>query len=590
MRRTLRLPLSALALPLLGGALAAQSTTRISVDSAGNEARGPSSSPAFSYDGRFVAFESQAANLVPGDTNGMRDIFVVELATGLVERVSISDTGAQADSLCTRPSLSHDGRYVAFHSGASTLVPGDTNGLSDVFVRDRLLGTTRLVSVTPGGTPGNSLSSFGALSADGRCVAFSSLATDLVAGDTNGTIDVFVRDLAAGTTERVSVSSAGLQSDGYSTFAAISADGRCVAFQSVATNLVPGDTNGQGDIFVRDRLSGTTERVSSATGGAEADGASSIAALSADGRFVAFQSTATNLVPGDTNGMDDVFVRDRLAGTTVRVSVSLSGGQGDQPSVAPAISADGRSVAFVCQSEILIPGDTNFQRDVIVHDLVSGDLERLSIDSFALECDGMSIAVALDASGTRAVFQSYGDNLVANDTNNAPDVFLRLRGPFHPLSCAGDGSLPQPCPCGNSGAPGHGCANSAVAAGGLLEGEGGTALDEITLVAHDLLPHALAIFLQGDTFVSGGFVFGDGLRCVSGALRRLYVMHAEFGVASAPGPYDLGLRGRAQALGDPLPPGSLRGYQVYYRDPDANFCPAPSGNTWNVTNAVEVQW
>ena len=587
MTRPALTPLAALLFALPS---AAQTTTRISVDSAGNEAQGTSSGPAISRDGRFAAFESSAANLVPNDTNNTRDIFVVELATGIVELVSVSDSGAQANTLCTKPSLSHDGRFVAYHSGSNTLVPGDTNGVPDVFVRDRLLGTTRIVSVTPAGTPGNSISSFAAISADGRCVAFSSLATDLVAGDTNNATDIFVRDLVAGTTERVSVSSTGAQADGYSTFAAISDDGRFVAFQSVATNLVPGDTNGMPDIFVRDRLLGTTERASVDSLGVESDGASTISAISADGRFVAFQSTATNLVPGDTNGVDDVFLRDRVAGTTVRVSVSITGGEGDQPNVAPSISADGRVVAFICLSEVLIAGDTNLVRDALVRDLVSGDLENLSLDSAAVQSDGMTSSVALDGSGTRAVFQSYGENLVPNDTNSAPDVFLRLRGPFHPSSCAGDGSLPTACPCGNTGALGHGCANSEVAAGGVLEGEGGTGLDEVTLVAHDLLPHALAIVLQGDSLSSGGLLFGDGVRCVGGALRRLYVLHAQFGTLSAPGPYDLGLRARAQALGDPLPPGSLRGYQVYYRDPSANFCPAPSGSTWNVTNAITVQW
>ena len=580
-------PLSALLLALPA---AAQSTTRVSVDSLGTEALGPSFGPAISQDGRFGAFESPAANLVANDTSGAGDIFVVEFATGIVERVSLSTTGAEANESCYRPSLSHEGRFVAFHSAASTLVANDTNGTSDVFVRDRLLGTTQLVSAAPGGAPGNSLSSFAAISADGRFVAFASLASDLVPGDTNNTTDVFVRDLALGTTERVSVASGGSQSDGYSTFPAISADGRFVAFQSVATNLVPGDGNGVADVFVRDRLLGTTERASVAPLGGDGDASSTMAAISADGRFVAFQSQATNLDPGDTNGTDDVYVRDRVAGATLRASVSISGGQPDQPCVSPSISADGRCVAFVCQSEVLIPGDSNLVRDVILHDMVSGNLERLCVDSNGLESTDMSTAVALDGSGTRALFLSYADNLVANDTNGAPDVFLRARGPFFPVSCAGDGSLATPCPCANFGALGHGCANSANPAGAVLEGEGGTLLDEVTLVAHDLLPNALAIFLQGDSFAGSGIAFGDGLRCVSGSLRRLYAVHASFGSASVPGPFDLGLRERAQALGDPLPPGSLRGYQVYYRDPAANFCPGPAGNTWNVSNAVAVQW
>ncbi|MBK7643742.1 MAG: PD40 domain-containing protein [Planctomycetes bacterium] len=587
MQRAL-LPL--LTLSLLAADVAPQTTTRISVDALGNQADGPSTSPALSYDGRFAAFESQAPNLVPGDTNNMRDIFVVELASGAIERVNLANSGAQANSLCTHPVLSGEGRFVAYHSSADSLVLGDTNGTSDVFLRDRWLGTTTLVSATPSGAAGNSLSSFASISLDGRYIAFSSLASDLVPGDTNGTTDVFVRDAVAGTTERVSVSSAGAQGDGYSTFPAISGDGRFVVFQSFASDLVAGDTNGESDVFVHDRQAGTTERVSVSSAGTQADGPSSNITISADGRFLAFQSAATNLVASDTNGTDDVFLRDRLAGATTLVSVSFGGGQGDQPCVTPVLSADGRCIAFVCLSEQLIAGDSNFARDVILQDLVSGDLENISVDSFGVQADDLSVAPALDASGTRVLFQSFAQNLVPNDTNLAHDVFLRLRGPFHPVSCAGDGSLPTSCPCGNTGAAGHGCASSAVAAGGVLEGEGGTNLDAVTLAAHELLPHALSIFLQGDNVAVMGLPFGDGLRCTAGVLRRLYTRNANGGIVSAPGPLDLGLRARAQALGDPLPPGSLRIYQVYYRDPSASFCPAPQGGTWNITNAVSVQW
>ena len=590
LRRPARLAARGAALVCAALPLAAQSTTRISVDALGNEADGPSSSPVLSFDGRWAAFESQATNLVPGDGNGQRDIFLVELASGAIERVSVSSAGAEADQLCTHPSLSHDARFIAFHSGASTLAAGDTNGLSDVFVHDRFVGTTELVSRTSGGVPGNGSSSFASISADGRCVVFSSLASDLVPGDTNASTDVFVRELASGTTERVSVATGGAQADGYSTFAAISADGRFVAFQSAATNLVPGDANGLSDVFVRDRLAGTTERVSVSSTGSEGDGTSAQIVLSADGRYAAFQSAATNLDAGDSNGMDDVFVRDRLLGTTTRVSVSFFGTEGNAPSVAPSISADGHCVAFVCLSDVLVAGDSNGVRDVLLRDLSSGWLELVSADATGISADDMSSSAALGADGTLVLFQGFADNLVAGDANVMPDIFLRQRGPAHASWCAGDGSLPSACPCANFGLPGHGCANSAQTAGALLEAEGDTNLDAVTLVARDLLPSALAVVLQGDAADPNGAVFGDGLRCVSGALRRLYTRHALFGLVSVPGPGEPGLRARAQALGDPLPAGALRGYQVYYRDPAPGFCPAPSGNTWNVSNAAEIQW
>src|SRR5437867_4406185 len=225
--------------------------------------------------------------------------------------------------------------------------------------------TTVRVSVASDGTEGNDVSLGSALSADGRFVAFDSAATDLVAGDTNGVSDVFVHDRQTGTTERVSVASDGAQGNGSSglvTFAfppALSADGRFVAFVSFATNLVAGDTNGATDVFVHDRQAGTTERVSVASGGSQSNGSNVGSALSADGRFVAFQSAATNLVADDTNGATDVFVHDRQTGTTERMSVASDGSQGNGFNAGPALSADGRFVAFHSTATNLVAGDTN---------------------------------------------------------------------------------------------------------------------------------------------------------------------------------------------------------------------------------------
>ena len=226
-------------------------------------------------------------------------ILAASAATALAqttERVSVASNGGQADSSSVNPAVSADGRFVAFESDASNLVGGDTNGLNDIFVHDRQTGTTERVSVATGGTEANGVSYTPAISADGRFVAFYSNATNLVGGDTNGTSDVFVHDRQTGTTERVSVATGGAEANGGSSTAAISADGRFVAFHSDATNLVSGDTNGARDIFVHDRQTGTTERVSVATGGAQANSGSANPAISADGRFVAFYSVATNLV------------------------------------------------------------------------------------------------------------------------------------------------------------------------------------------------------------------------------------------------------------------------------------------------------
>src|SRR5439155_1129649 len=230
------------------------------------------------------------------------------------------------------------------------LVTGDTNAVSDAFVYDRVTGTTERVSVSSAGAEANGTSFAPAISADGRFVAFPSEATNLVPGDTNGATDVLVRDRRTGTTERVSVSSAGAEANGTSFTPAISADGRLVAFASEADDLVIGDTNQAFDVFVHDGMTGTTERVSVDSTGAQANAASIehfCPALSADGRFVAFESDATNLVPVDTNAATDVFVRDRLTATTDRVSVDSTGAQANDRSDFPAISADGSVVAFV---------------------------------------------------------------------------------------------------------------------------------------------------------------------------------------------------------------------------------------------------
>jgi Tol biopolymer transport system component len=246
-------------------------------------------------------------------------------------------------------------------------VAGDTNNAWDVFVRDRLKGKTERVSVGPHGRQanGSSSTSLAAISADGRCVAFASGASNLVDGDTNGASDVFVHDRVTGTTERVSVRSDGTEAHGDSFNASISADGRYVAFESEASDLVPGDTNGKRDVFVHDRKTGTTERVSVGPDGRQADDDVFAGSISGHGRYVSFDSWATNLVRGDTNGWDDAFVRDRATGRTVRVSVGPKGRQAEFGGTTPAVSADGHHVAFTSASSDLVPGDTG-EQDIFV--------------------------------------------------------------------------------------------------------------------------------------------------------------------------------------------------------------------------------
>ncbi|MEG4109299.1 hypothetical protein [Microcoleus sp. S13_C5] len=276
--------------------------TRVSVDSAGNQGNSFSYTPSISPDGRFVAFTSDASNLVPGDTNNSYDIFVRDTLTNTTSRVSLDSAGNQGNRNSYRPSISAGGRFVAFESDASNIVPGDTNNTNDIFVRDTLTNTTTRVSIDSAGNQANDASDGASISADGRFVAFDSYASNLVPGDTNNTNDIFVRDTLTNTTTRVSVDSAGNQQNFSSFFnvSSISADGRFVAFTSFASNLVPGDTNAYTDIFVRDTLTNTTTRVSFGSAGNQGNSVSQSPSISADGRFVAFTSFASNLVPGDT--------------------------------------------------------------------------------------------------------------------------------------------------------------------------------------------------------------------------------------------------------------------------------------------------
>jgi Ca2+-binding RTX toxin-like protein len=262
-----------------------------------------------------VAFESSASNLVSGDTNGTFDVFVYDTVANTTRRISVASDGTQGNGCFSYgSSISADGRYVAFQSGASNLVSDDTNNRSDIFVYDTLANTTRRVSVASDGTQGNEYSGFTSISADGRYVAFESEATELVSGDTNGWQDIFVYDTVANTTRRVSVASDGTQGNNISGAPSISADGRYVAFTSYASNLVSGDTSNV-DIFVYDTVTNTTSRVSVATDGTQGNSSSFSPSISADGSRVAFGSYATNLVSGDTNNHADIFVYDSNSAT-----------------------------------------------------------------------------------------------------------------------------------------------------------------------------------------------------------------------------------------------------------------------------------
>ncbi len=430
------------ALSGVGIPVVAQTTSVVSVNAGGTVDLLPSSTPSISSDGRFVAFVSfNALDPVPQDQNNRLDVFVHDQQTGATERVSINSAGFGANDASFSPSVSSDGRFVAFGSIAVNLGGNDTNGVQDIFVHDRQTGMTERISIDSAGAEANGESARPSISADGRFVAFRSDATNLVAGDANGLRDVFVHDRQSDTTQRVSVDSAGVEGNGSCGNPSISADGRFVAFGSFATDLVAGDTNSAGDVFVHDRQSGATERVSVDSAGVQGNAtshddvsATSTPTISSDGRFVAFASSATNLVPSDTNGVRDVFARDRQAGATQRVSVDSAGAQGNAAVEFDAsISPDGRFVAFSSVANNMVPGDTNVREDVFVHDRQTGATQRVSVDSAGIQGDRTSRDPSISSNGEFVAFESDSRNLDPVDTNNVNDIFVR--DPRHIAAC-----------------------------------------------------------------------------------------------------------------------------------------------------------
>ena len=427
------------------GGLVFLTTERVDVGSDGHQAVNASPyDPSISGDGRFVAFRAGDSGLVTGDSNFADDVFVYDRLSHTIERDSRGLSGAQPNGISAFTSISADGRYVAFSSLASNLVPGDDQGHWDVFVFDRQTGNTERVSTASNGSPGDGDSMDTAISADGRFVAFWSLAGNLVAGDANGRADIFVHDRQAGTTEVVSASSNGVFGNANAYSPTISGDGRYVAFSSGASNLVNGDTNGTFDVFLYDR---STHQLKEITAGS--DGDSGWSSISADGQYLTFSSTASNLVNGDSNSVEDVFVYDVLNSSIERVSVASDGTQGNRNSMQPTISADGRYVAYRSGADNLVSGDTNAVQDLFVFDRQTHTVQRLSIAADGSQANDsiyQSTNLDISADGAIVTYVSDASNLVPNDTNGAADLFVAVRDVGNKVSVA-DVGLDE----GNSG-------------------------------------------------------------------------------------------------------------------------------------------
>lgn len=414
---------------LCAGVSAAQITQRMSLGSSGAQGNAHSTGTSMSSDARFALFASYADNLVSGDTNSVTDLFIRDRTSSLTTRVSVDSAGNQGNAASSGGLLTPDGRYIGFSSAATNLVAADTNGFIDVFVRGRLSGSTVRASVSSSGAEGNEDSFLSSLSADGRYVAFFSRATSLVAGDSNVAFDAFVRDLQSGQTSLVSVNSSGVQGNRNSHTPLLSSDGRFVAFYSYSTNIVvPDATPFSGDVFLHDRTTGQTVLVSADSAGIPGNDESQLSSISADGRYVVFNSWADNLVAADANGLSDVFVRDVQLGQTSRISVDSSGGEAGGSSTSGTISPDGRWVAFNSIAPDLVAGDSNGKTDAFVHDRTTGQTVRVSVSTSGAESDDHVNVADISADGRVVAFWSWATNLVPGDTNGTGDAFVRDLG------------------------------------------------------------------------------------------------------------------------------------------------------------------
>ncbi len=425
--------LALVAPPTTSVAATAPTTARVSITSAEQERFKDSYAPQISKSGRYVVFESEA-KLVPSDTNGWRDIYLRDRQTGTTKLISTATDGGPSDSGSVDPSMTPDGRYIAFSAFSDDIAPGDDNHNQDIVVRDTVTGTTRIASVASDGSQqvgaGNP-SAQPAISADGRFVAFISWSPYFVPGDYDGTADIFVHDMQTGSTEIASVATGGGPTEGANTYGppTISGDGRFVAYTATTTNLVPNDTNDAPDIFLRDRQTGTTTRVSVGPGGVQADAGSQTPALSGNGKFLAFQSNASNLLgsPVDSS-LGDIYVRDLTAGTNELASVTTTGSTSGSNAF-PAMSGSGRFVVFRSLAHTLVSGDNNQAFDVFVRDVVNNTTRRVSVNNAGVEGNGSSggrSTPAISSNGVHVAFDSRATNLVPNDNNGVLDVFVRL--------------------------------------------------------------------------------------------------------------------------------------------------------------------
>ena len=431
--------------------------TLISSDATGVLGNSSSKTKAVSANGRYIVIESAATNLVTGDTNGVTDVFLKDTQTGAIMLLSADAAGTPGNAASISGDISNDGRYVQIVSGATNLVAGDTNGVDDVFIKDTQTGAITRVNTTAAGeqaTGGTLGSDTADISADGRYVVIGSDATNLVADDTNGAWDIFLKDTQTGAITRVNTDATGAQANAGGSYLGgrVTDDGAYVVFASNASNLVAGDTNGVTDIFKKNIATGAITRVSVGPAGQEIMNVNNIvedfvngiqvnnlAGISADGRYVAIQSSggteAGTTIPG-------VFLKDTLTGAVIEVSTDAAGAWTNASASATgrALSADGRFVVFNSTASNLIAGDTNGVNDVFIKDTLTGEIARLSVGAAGVQGNGASNGARISPDGTHIAFNTVATNLLPTDNNGVQDAVV-VANPFIPLSLPLSGSL-----------------------------------------------------------------------------------------------------------------------------------------------------
>lgn len=403
-----------------GAGAAVEGNVWISLDSSSSPLTAPSGaysySPSVSADGNYVAFQTLASVARDGDSNGMADVFRRDIAQSLTALVSVTSDGSQSNNRSYAPDITADGATVVFESLASNLVQGDANNAPDIYVRDLTAATTTRISIGAGGSDTNGASFRPAISADGAYIAFCSRATNLVPDDAGGgTARAFLYTRANGSVTKIPIDS-GAGATAGCTRVAIDDDGGVVAVSAV--------TGGVSNVFAYDSASATTTPLT-----ATADDSSGLSglAISGDGRVVAFDSIATNLVADDSNRSRDVFVENVSDKTVTRASVRTSGSQlaADSGMSGVSLSGDGRFVVFGSAANEVVPGDSNKREDVFRRDLVNGQTAIVSLNVNDRPANDSSFAPDVDADGSVVAYASLAANVLAGDTNRQSDVFVR---------------------------------------------------------------------------------------------------------------------------------------------------------------------